>query len=154
MTPDLQNLRRLQPNHKTKPVKAEQLADALFGGNREEAYLHIRALSANEIYLAKQNIESSTPLKMLGKGLAAANQTDVSEALKQVFGVSAQDATAMDYTYRFYMMLYAVIDPDTQKQLFDFEDVARIAEYWPATFMLVTNEIISLSGEGPDVGEG
>jgi len=153
MPVDLQSFRRTSPKHQTKAVEVEQLAEVMFKGNKEEAVLHVRGLGSNEIYMAREQMQKNSPLNLLSSAIKAASQSEITEAFKRILG-NDEEANAIDYTYRFYIVMAGVIDPDTGKKIFDYEDVSKLAEFWPATFILLSNEIVKLSGEGPDLGEG
>lgn len=150
---DIQKFRDRPVNRRTKQIAVPELRPFFnVDESTTDVFLTIRQLTSNEIYLAKEQMEKNSPMAVLGKAISAGLKGEMAEQFKSIFNYDP-DNTARDYTYRFYLVMAAVVD-DEGKQLFDFEDVAKLGENFPGVFMTIANEVVRLCGEGPEVGEG
>lgn len=139
-------LRRVKLTRPSAYVPVPELKDWLFSEG-EEPRLKIRGLNANEQLLCREESAAQEQLRQAAKGInpGTPNGIAVKEALLAVIG-AGQGELAKSLPYLIQLVLFGVIDDDG-KRIFDHEIAAILHEHFPASFLLLTNEIAKLMGE-------
>jgi hypothetical protein len=136
----------LSPRTATIPVPELK---AFFGG-RDNAEWTVRGLTGTEMGRIKQAIskEGQEKLQALIEALAGAG--DKAEALKAVMGTSGAD-TPEDVSRRIEMLAAGSVEPSLGPEK---RDVAvKLAEAFPTIFYNLTQHILTLTGQGHEVGK-
>ncbi len=143
---NLTKLRRAKLVRPTAYVECPELKGWIFGDD-EQPRLKVRGLNANEQLLAREDTARQEKFRREAQLMTPAtpNGVAVKEALLTVIG-AGQGELAQSLPYLIQLVLWGVIDEDG-KRLFDHEIVAKLHEHFPATFLLLTNEIARLMGQ-------
>ena len=136
----------------TKIVPVPWLRPIFTGlNNGEVPTLTIRALSANEFYLAKEEQLRYGLRATLQKAVAEA--IDVKTAIEDFLKITGdQERTSETYAFRCKVFEMGVIGPDG-KSLFNEFEVRRIGQFFALPLGNVSEQILELMSEGPRVGE-
>jgi uncharacterized protein YidB (DUF937 family) len=128
-------------------VEVPELSD--FFADGEKAEWTVRSLTAAEMgraeLAAEKGVENIKALveAMAGKGEKA-------EALRKAMGIS-QAETPADVSRRIEMLTAGSVSPELGMES---RDVAvRLAEVHPTVFYKLTNKILSLTGQGAELGK-
>jgi hypothetical protein len=151
---NLKKLRRARLERPTDYVPVPELAALMFDVG-EVPRLKVRGLSANEIFLIKEQIQKGSPLQALAKAATTnghGNSSELTQAFQQLLGTDPK-AVAHENRYRQELLVKAVIDEEGQSIL-DHQDAARLSEFFPMAFLRLTDRIQTLMGEAStDLGE-
>jgi hypothetical protein len=108
----------------------------------------VRGLTAAELARANEAASRGDSMRALVTALAGAG--DKAEAIKSSLGLSDEEVPA-DISRRIEMLAAGSLEP---KLGAENRDVAvRLAESFPTVFYELTNKILSLTGDGAEVGK-
>lgn len=107
----------------------------------------VKCLGANEIAIANKAMQSNKDLKEIVAALVSNNSTEKIEAIQEAMGLQA-GAVPEDIVRRISMLVSGSLEPKC-----DQEAAVRISTAYSTVFYRLTNKILSLTGEGMEVGE-
>lgn len=143
---DLQKFLNASLVQRQATVKVPELAE-FFGEDRPE--WTVRALTAAELGRANESAERGAEnLKALITAMAG--EGDKAEAVRKAMGLSNKDVPA-DVSRRIEMLTLASVSPKIGSEQRDV--VVKLAENYPTTLYSLTNKILSLTGQGADLGK-
>ena len=120
---------------------------AFFGKDKPE--WTVRGLSAAELGRAKEAAERGL-INTMAMVEALAGTGDKAESIRKTMGISDKDVPA-DISRRIEILTAGSISPELGK---DNRDVAvKLGEQFPTTFYNLTTHILSLTGQGAEVGK-
>lgn len=135
----------LQPRQTDMPVPELQ---AWFGADQPTTWT-VRGLTVAELARANQAAESGLD-NVRAMVLAMAGDGDKAAAIRQTMGLSNEDVPA-DISRRIEMLAAGSVHPVLGT---NNRDVAvKLGETFPTLFYQLTNEIISLTGQGAELGK-
>jgi len=143
---DVQKFLNASLSHREATIEVPELADFFDEGKKPEWV--VRSLTAAELGRAKASADRSDNLQALVE--AAAGKGDKAEAIRKVLGVSDKDVPP-DVSYRIDMLVSGSVSPVIGEEQRDV--VVRLAENFPTVFYNLTNKILSLTGQGAEVGK-
>lgn len=126
---------------RTREIDVPQLQD--FFDEGKDPIWRIRALSSEDIAMVNDAQERNASIGTLVTAIVGSSGADKAEAIKSAMGIG--DETPQDVVRRIEIMLRGSIDLDPESHR---DIVIKIAMYYPTVFMTISNEILSLSGEG------
>lgn len=110
----------------------------------------VRGMTSAELARAKfEAQEGKRDLKTLISALAGSD-SEREKAIQEAAGLSTDDVP-QDVAQRIEYLLCASVEPHFKREQRDA--VVRLAEHFPTTFYTLTNEILSLTGQGSEVGK-
>jgi len=144
---DLQKFLQEQFTPRTETILVPELAGFFEKGQKPE--WTVRGVTGAELGRAKQSAErSQEALKSLVEAMAGKGSK--AEALRRTMGISDEEVPA-DISYRIEMLATGSVSPKLGP---DSRDVAvRLAETFPTVFYNLTNRILSLTGQGSELGK-
>jgi len=143
MTFDAQAFEAAQPKPMQAEIRVPELA-AFFG--EAEPVWTVRGLEGRELAEANQAVNTNRALAEVLKRVAGGDAKDRAAAAMEALGVS--EKVPDDLVRRHALLRLGSVDPViVQRQ------AVRLARHWPVTFYALTNRILELTGEGPDLGE-
>jgi hypothetical protein len=156
---------RFEP--RTKEVPVPQLKPWFSNGNKktdgkvvdikgeaEVPVWKIRSLDADEIGRADEAVANENMSQQLLEALTSMNSAEVSERVKALMGKS--NDTPKTVAKRTYHLIYGSVDPllyNRETGECNFELVGKLRKTFPVIFYELTNEILSLSGQGFEPGK-
>lgn len=145
---NLEKFRQANLERPKDKVPCPELVGTLFD-KEEEAFLLVRGLTANELYLCRESRDKNTVKSALQSAIG--NSSELAEVFKRALGQHT-DATAAETAFRIEAVVFGVVGSDG-KSLFDYADAVRLADHFPNAFMTVSGKIVELSGEASVTGE-
>ena len=133
---------RFEP--RTKEIEVPQLQQWFKNGDRP--VWKIRAIDADELGRADEAVANESVSMKLLEALTSMNSSEVSEKVKELMGKS--NDTPKTIAKRVYHLIYGSIEPKC-----DFELAGKLRKSFPVIFYQLTNEILSLSGQGFEPGK-
>jgi len=120
---------------------------AFFG--KDKPVWTVRAVTAAELGRAKEAADSGhNNLRALAD--AAAGGGDVAESIRKVLGVSDKD-TPSDVVLRIELLTAGSVSPALGQE--NREIAVKLSESYPTVFYTLTSKILSLTGQGSEVGK-
>ncbi len=107
----------------------------------------VKCLGANEIAIANQAMQANNDLKELVEKLTSTNSTDKIEAIQSAMGLQT-GSVPDDIVRRISMLVSGSVEPECDQEL-----AVRISTAYSTVFYRLTNKILSLTGEGMELGE-
>ncbi len=143
---DLQKFLNESLSQRTATVEVRELKD-FFGKDKPE--WTVRGLTAAELGRANLAADKGQEnLKALVEAMAGSG--DKAEALRKTMGISEQEVPS-DVSRRIELLTAGSVSPKLGQ---DNRDVAvKLAETFPTVFYNLTNNILSLTGQGAEVGK-
>jgi len=129
---------------RTKDMPVPQLAKWFKNGAKP--IWKVRSIDADEIGRADEATANEGVTTKLLEALTSMNSPEVSEKVKELMGKSAD--TPKTTAKRVYHLIYGSVDPKC-----DFELAGKLRKSFPVIFYELTNEILSLSGQGFEPGK-
>jgi len=127
-------------------IEVPELAEFFEDG--EDAVWVVRGLTAVDLGRAGEESQRSENIEALVS--AVSGEGDKVDAIRKAFGISGKDVPA-DVSRRIAILAAGSVSPALGE---DRRDVAvRLAETFPTTFYTLTNKILSLTGEGAELGK-
>jgi len=133
-------------SHKTEAFPVPELSDWFPEGGAEWV---VRGLTAAEMGRARAASTVGTD-NAIAAIEALAGKGDKVESIRAMLGLSDKDVPE-DVTRRIEMLLAGSVSPELGSGRRDV--VVRLSEMYPNTFYQLTNAILSLTGQGPDLGK-
>lgn len=131
---------------RTKSIEVPLLKDFFQDG--EDVVWNIRALSSEDLAIANLAKEKNQNIGQILVAMMGGVAKDKAEAVKEMVGIN--DNLPDDIVKRIEILLLGSVDLDaTDPQ--SRETVIKLSQFYPGTFMRLTNAIYELSGEGPQV---
>lgn len=131
---------------RTTSVEVPELSD--FFGDEKPVWT-VKGLTAAELGRANQAADRGTEnVKALVEAMAGSG--DKAEALRRTMGISQTEVPA-DVSRRIELLVAGSVEP---KLGIEQRDVAvKLAETFPTIFYNLTNQILSLTGQGAELGK-
>ncbi len=129
--------------HRTDTVQTPELAP--WCAEDEKAECIVRNLDAVELACANEAAGQASKRAAIAEGLAGRG-AEITDAIRQFIG-AAGDAPA-DHVRRLELLQLGSVKP-----VFDLPAAMHLATNLPATFMLLTNRILELTGMGAEPGK-
>lgn len=143
MTFDMEKFEMIKPKPRQAEVRLPELADFFEG---EEPAWTVRGLEGKELAEANAAVNTNRALAEVLKKVAGGDAKDRAAAAMEALGVS--EKVPDDLVRRHALLRLGSVDPPiVQRQ------AVRMARHWPVAFYALTNKILELTGEGPDLGE-
>lgn len=149
---DLHKFRSVKLKRPTAFVDCPELKGVLFAEDEQAPRLKVRGLTANELFVAREAKDNNSITAAFQQALKSGNTGELTTVFKRVIGDGGSDATAAELAFRVEIVRLGTLD-DAGKRLFEHSDAVKLSEHFPLTFQNVSTQILSLSGEGSDVGE-
>jgi hypothetical protein len=142
---DLQKFLNASLTPREASVDVPELSE-FFGD--DDAVWTVRGLTAAEMARANDAAQAGQSLSALVEALAKSGQK--ADAIRKLAGVPDADVPA-DVSRRIQMLVDGSVSPEIGE---DSRDVAvRLAETFPTIFYNLTNKILSLTGQGAELGK-
>jgi len=141
MTFNADKFERAKFTPREKVVEVPALADFFDGGPAE---WKVRGLSANELYKAMEAKSKISSTESIVKALSA--NGDQVTALRKALGMSLD--TPGEIAKRLEMLVVGSVAP-----VIELPVAVKLAETFPIEFMMLTNEISMLTGQGAEVAK-
>lgn len=143
---DLQKFLNESLSARTATVEVPELKD-FFGNDKPE--WTIKGLTAAELGRANLAADRGQEnLKALVEAMAGSG--DKVEALRKTMGISEQDVPS-DVSRRIEILTAGSVNPKLGQE--NREVAVKLAETFPTVFYNLTNQILSLTGQGAEVGK-
>lgn len=107
----------------------------------EDPVWKIRGLEGVEVARAREAKERNKNIAAIIKGLIAANEKEKMDAIQKLVGVG--EKVTDDLAWRMELFIIGSVDPKV-----DLELTKKIVKAYSVQFYTITNEIISLTGDG------
>jgi len=127
----------------TKKIPVPELKS--FFSEDEDPVWEIRNLTGAELAITNEAAEAVSRIKTVLKAIAAGTSSELESGMKTFF--NKDEATPEDLARRHKMLELASIPPCPESTC------VRLAQAKPTTFFKITNEIVSLTGDGADLGK-
>jgi hypothetical protein len=128
--------------HRKARVAVPALAPFFDAG--EEAEFEVRGLTATELHRAIEASKRQTNIEAIVK--AVAQSGDQVQAVRKALGLGSD--TPGEIAKRLEMLTMGAVSPKIELPI-----AVKIAEAAPIEFMLLTNKITELTGQGADMGK-
>lgn len=147
MSMDLQRFQSASFQTREAEIKVPELAE-FFDGKKTPVW-KVRGLTGAELGRANEASERGIDnIRAMVKAMAG--EGDKATAIQQALGVGGDDVPA-DVSRRIELLTLGSVDPALGPEN---RDVAvRLAETFPTTFYNLTNRILSLTGQGAELGK-
>jgi hypothetical protein len=139
---DLKRFRSAAFAARTEAVPVPDLAEFFAGA--AEAVWTVRGLTGHELGRVNEAVERNRNLTAIIDGIVAADARDKVEAVKAALGLG--DGTPDDIARRIEILVLGSVDPAADREV-----VVRLCTWRPVEFMLLTNVIIRLTGQGGEL---
>lgn len=126
---------------RTEDIIVEPLAP-FFDGN---PVFKVRGLTGEELARCIQAAKSYSQLSGIVSGILSDSPKDKVNAIKSSVGLS--DDIPEDFAKRIEMMLVATLTPENLTR----EVVVKLGQVLPVEFMIITNTILTLTGQGANL---
>jgi len=131
---------------RTKDVSVPELSKFFKKGTKKKDMVWtVKNLGANEIAKANEALKNSQDLGSLLSSLASNNSSEKVDAIKQAMGLS--DDVPGEVIRRMTLLTCGSVKPECSHEL-----AVKLSTVHSTVFYRLTNEILSLTGEG-SVGE-
>lgn len=144
---DINKFMQAPLERRTKTVDVPELKE--FYGEDEEPKWIVRALTAAELGRAKQTAEMGAENARAAVE-ALSGSVEKADAVRKLLGISDKEVPG-DITRRIEMLCAGSVSPEIGEAGRDA--VVRLSEMYPTTFYNLTNIILSLTGEGAELGK-
>lgn len=141
MTFDANKFDTAKPKPRQAEVRLPELAE-LFEG---EPVWIVRGLEGKELAEANAAVNTNRALAEILKRIGGGPKEQAAAAM-EVLGVS--EKVPDDLVRRHAILRLGSVDP-----LMAQRQVVRLSRHWPVAFYALTNKILELTGDGPDLGE-
>ena len=131
--------------HRTEAVAVPDLAQWFDEGEAPEWI--VRGLTHAEIAKANEAVNSNKAIAETVAKLVGGNAKEKAEAVQAIFQVD--DTTPDDTVRRIAQLVAGSVSPEV-----DQPTAVKFAEVYPVEFMVLTNKIMELSGQGQVLVEG
>lgn len=109
--------------------------------NGDKPVWTIRSITAAEIGRADEAVANEGLTTQILEAVTSMNSPEVSEKIKELVGKSGDKPKTI--AKRIYHLMYGSVDPKC-----DLELAVKLCDTYPVVFYELTNEILSLSGQG------
>jgi len=131
----------LKPREKT--IKVPDLQEWFEG---QEAVWKIRGLVGIEVAQYQEAREKNRDMSAIAEGLVSSDKGDIVEAMRERLGIG--DAVPDDIAKRSEVLVLGSVSPEVDNQI-----AIKLCETFPVLFYDITNQILSLTGEGSCLGK-
>lgn len=119
---------------------------AFFPADCEEPKWKVRGLTADELSQCNEASEKMKGLSTMVDAIAGEDVGDKVSAIKKALGIEVE--MTPDMVKRLELICRGSVDVDVDLQL-----AVKISEVFPIEFFAITNEILSLTGMGQELGK-
>jgi hypothetical protein len=124
---------------------------AEYFGEDEKPVWVVRGLTAAELARANQSADKGVEnLKALVAVMAGSSSSEKAAALRNTLGLN-EDEVPVDVSRRIEMLAIGSVSPEIGQ--INRDVAVKIAEYYPTVFYSLTNQILTLTGQGAEVGK-
>ena len=127
---------------KTEKIEVQNLSE--FFSKDETPEFEVRALTGSELIRTNEAAETNKNLSAIVQALATGTQQGKTEALKELAGVS--DDVPAELARRIEILMFGCVKPEVDRQF-----AVKMAEFYPADFVIITNRIRVLTAQGADM---
>jgi hypothetical protein len=125
--------------------RIEELELKEFGDSKETLKWKIRALTAEDLAKADEEVQLNRDLNslinMTVAAVASGQKNDKIDAIREIIGVSGKVPDVL-------VKKYAIFELGTVEPKFDRSDTVKFARVYPVEFELISNRIYALTGLG------
>lgn len=125
---------------RTCDIKVPELKE--FFGNDEDPVWTVKALTANEIAIANDEVTSNIDLPAIISSLVSTLASEKSEAIKELVGASGVK-TPNDVVKRISHLVNGSVSPVCSREM-----AVKLGNNFSVVFFKLTNKIVELSGLG------
>ena len=136
---DLKKFMNASFEARTKDIEVPELKS--FFDEGERPLIRIRGLTGEEWARVSDTVANYRNIERLVEGILSTKGTEKVEAVKGAFGMG--DKVPDDLVRRYQLLVYGSVEPKL-----DEEAVKKISRCFPIDFYHLTNEVITLSGQG------
>lgn len=104
----------------------------------------VRGLSGHELGRVNEAKERNRNIEAIMQSLMSEKSAEKADAIRQLLGMD--DSTPADIVRRIEMLTIGSVDPEI-----DHEFAVRLCTFYPVEFMLLSNAITKLTGQGAQV---
>lgn len=144
---DFNKFEQAQFKQRTKDIDVPLLQD--FFPDGETALWKIQAMTSEDLALVGLAIEKNKAMGTLLTAMMSAKSADKAEAVKKMMGLHDENMPD-EVVKRIEVLLLGSVDLEHDNPQHR-EVVIRIAQHFPGTFRRITDEIYTISGEGPEI---
>ena len=119
------------------------MLSAFFNG--EEPEWVVRNLTGSELAAVRDSVQRAKDMESIVEGLASGSGKEKVEAVKDALGITGDPE---DHIRRLTMLELGTVSPKIKRK-----HAVRLSEIFPVMFTTLTNEIMSLTGQGKSLGE-
>ena len=141
---DAKRFMKTKFTHREESVPVPDLKDFFEDG--EEVAWKVRGLEGTELARAREANQRNAKISAAITGLLAGNETEVTENIKQIFGLAGE--VPADTAIRMDMLVMGSVDPKIEMDL-----AVKLCACYPIEFSLLTDKIMVLTGMGKVQGE-
>ena len=106
----------------------------------------VRGLTGHELFKVNEAVALNRDLSRLVDELASGATEAKINAFKETLGIT--DKSTDDFVRRLAMLTFGTVEP-----VIRLEGVVRLADAYPMTFLVLSNRVLELTGEGKRLGE-
>ena len=125
---------------RTKDIPVPELSS--FFEEDSEPVWTVRGLTGEELAVVNEAVAANKNMNQIIASMVSGNNNEKIEALKQVIGI-ASDTVPDDLVRRFAMLVAGSVNPKCEQHI-----AVKLGQNFPTTLFKLTNEIISLTGDG------
>lgn len=127
---------------RTESVSVPDLAP-YFAENTEPVWV-VRGLSGHELGRINEVAESNKKIEAISDALVSNQSSEIKDAIKALIGLDG--STPVDIVRRIEMLAIGSVEPEM-----DHEAAVKLCTYFPVEFMMLTQAITKLTGQGATV---
>ena len=133
----------LKPREKT--IKVPDLQEWFEEG--QEAVWKVRGLVGIEVAQYQEAREKNRDMSAIAEGLLSSDKVEIIEAMRERLGVG-DDSVPDEVAKRSEVLVLGSVSPEVDNQI-----AIKLCEAFPVLFYDITNQILSLTGEGSCLGK-